>query len=742
MSRVIRRVGFFVMSYFLSPNKFSNWMMEWPRQQKVGWAIFSHVRRVSERKTGLSAHYSVCIDIGGTFTDCVVSSKRGLAIYKAASTPPNFERGFTDVLALAAAAEGLNLGAFLRATGTIVHGTTVSTNALIEGRTAQVGLICTAGHPDILTLREAPRKRAFDWKLDYPRPFVARNRTSEVRGRFDSRGNEIEALNEGDVRDAVAYFKSCPVDAVAVSLLWSVVAPAHERRVREIVSELWPELPVTLGHELNPIPREYRRTISAAIDASLTNIMQAYLGRVEGAVRDAGFTGSLLVANCIGGMMTVQEITRRPIYSVMSGPTLAPVAAQSLNEVPDMVVIDMGGTTFDVSAVRDGNLIVTTEAPINDDLLGLPKIDVRSVGAGGGSIAWVDAGGLLRVGPESAGADPGPACYSQGGKCPTVTDANLVLGILDADNFLGGRIVLDPAAAQTAIAPLAERLGLTLAEAAYAIHVTSNENMIAAIEDITINEGLDPRDSYVVAGGGAVGCHIGAMAQILGIGHFMVPRLAAGLSAHGGLVSDIRGEVSATCPTSDRSFVLASVNETLARLRVEAEEFLDRAAVASDARRFSYAFQARYKYQSWEIDVPFDRAPLQESDILMLSEAFHRMHERIYTIKNESDEVEFTTWTVRAVGLRDAVLSDHVPSSSTGPAERGNREVFVGAERAYCSVPVYDIEALAKNVAIDGPAALDSSTTTVLLHIGQRATIDVEGNCRIDCTPGQATEHV
>ena len=687
----------------------------------------------------MASRYSICVDIGGTFTDCVVVGGRGLEIHKTASTPPDFEHGFMDALSLAASAGGLELDEFLRATDTIVHGTTVSTNALIEGRTARVGLICNAGHPDILTLREAPRKRAFDWKLDYPRPFVARNRTREVRGRFDARGNELEPLHEKDVRDAVAYFKACPVDAIAVSLLWSVVASDHERRVREIVNELWPEAPVTLGHELNPIPREYRRTISAAIDASLSRIMRAYLERLEGAVREAGFTGSLLVANCIGGMMTVDEIARQPIYSVMSGPTLAPVAAQTLDSAPDMVVIDMGGTTFDVSAIRDGNLIVTTEAPINDDLLGLPKIDVRSVGAGGGSIAWVDAGGLLRIGPESAGANPGPACYGRGGERPTVTDANLVLGILDAENFLGGRVTLDPAAAKASIQPLAESLGLPLAETAYAIHVTSNENMIAAIEDITVNEGLDPRDSFVIAGGGAIGCHIGEMAQTLGISRFMVPRLAAGLSAHGGLVSDIRGEASATCPTSDSDFALGSVNETLSCLRTEGEDFLDRAGVASEARRFSYAFQARYKYQSWEIDVPFDGAPIVETDIPNLSAAFHRMHERIYTINNEADEVEFTTWTVRAVGLRNATLADRVPAISTSPAEKGSRAVFIGAERAYRNVPVYDIEELAVDAVIDGPAALDSRTTTVFLQSGQRATIDETGNCRVDSAPAQAT---
>ena len=682
----------------------------------------------------MAPRYSVCIDIGGTFTDCVVAGERGLEIYKTASTPPAFERGFMESLSLAADELEPDLGAFLKATGTIVHGTTVSTNALVEGRTARVGLICNEGHPDVLTLREAPRKRAFDWKLNYPKPFVPRNRTCEVRGRIDTRGNELIPLHEADVRDAVKYLQSCPVDAIAVSLLWSVVAPAHERRVREIVQDIWPDVPVTLGHELNPIPREYRRTISAAIDASLTGVMPAYLERIEGAVRDAGFTGSLLVANCIGGMMTVEEIARQPIYSVMSGPTLAPVAAQALCDEPDMVVIDMGGTTFDVSAIRSGRLIVTTEAMINDDLLGLPKIDVRSVGAGGGSIAWVDSGGLLCVGPKSAGAVPGPACYGRGGDQPTVTDANLVLGILDPDYFLGGRVTLDPEAARAAIVPIAEHIGLSIEEAAYAIHVTTNENMIAAIEDITVNEGLDPRDSYFVAGGGATGCHIGEMARALGIARFMVPRLAAGFSAYGGLVSDIRGEASATHPTSSENFALDAVNETLRRLRAQGDEFLQRADVPPSRRRFTYAFQARYKYQSWEIDVPFDDAQLRESDVSVLVEAFHRMHERIYTIKNEADEVEFTTWTVRAVGLRDAVSVGDVRDRTLRPPPLPTRQVFIGAERAFQALPVHNAGALGEGESIDGPAILDSRTTTVLIHAGQRATIDGQGNCCVERT--------
>ena len=683
----------------------------------------------------LQTKFRVSIDIGGTFTDCVVSDGARRAVVKAPSTPPAFERGFMDALTLAARAFDSDLAAFLAGTSRIVHGTTVATNALVEGRTGAVGLICTAGHPDVLTLREAPRKRAFDWRLDYPKPFVPRNRTVEVQGRIDARGNEITPLAEDDVRAAVDHFRRCPVDAIAVSLLWSVVEPAHERRVGEIVAALWPEVPVTLSHALNPIPREYRRTIAAAIDAALHAIVPAYLGRLEGAVREAGFSGTLLVANCQGGMMTVDQIAARPIHAVMSGPTLAPIAALALSPEPDIVVIDMGGTTFDVSAIRARSLIRTSEAPIGDDLLGLPKIDVRSVGAGGGSIAWVDSGGLLRVGPVSAGADPGPAAYGRGGSRPTVTDANLVLGLLDPDYFLGGRLPLDADAAHRAVATVAEALGLELAEAAYAIHVTGNENMIAAIEDITVNEGIDPRESFLVAGGGATACHIGEMARALGIGRFMVPGVAAGLSAFGGLVTDIRGEETATLHTSNRHFAQDAVNDALATLHGRARRFLERAGVPAAQRRYEYAFQARYKYQSWEIETPFApvEGALHADDVPTLASAFHDMHERIHTIREDDGEVEFTTWTVRAVGTGNAAAPVQTDEGASGSLPmRGSRRVWLGEERAFRALPVHDGNTPPAGAEVTGPTLIDSATTTILLLAGQRARTDAAGNFHVE----------
>ncbi len=681
--------------------------------------------------------FSLCIDIGGTFTDCVVAREGGgLRIFKAPTTPGEFARGVMDVLGLAAGHYGYERARFLGEVDSIVHGTTVSTNALVEGRTARVGLVCNEGHPDVLTLREAQPKRTFEWRIHYPEPFVPRHLTFEVAGRIDARGNEYRPLSEADVRAAIAHFRRMEVDAIAVCLLWSIVNGAHERRVREIVHEAWPEVPVTLSHELNPIPREYRRMISTAIDASLHPIIGTYVGELQSALRESGYRNALLLANCIGGMMPPEEMIRRPIYSVMSGPTLAPIGAADLSKERDVIVIDMGGTTFDVSAIRDGRLVVSPEAMFGHDRLGIPKVDVRSIGAGGGSIAWVDAGGLLKVGPRSAGARPGPACYGQGGAEATVTDANVVLGIIDPGYYLGGRFRLDRPAAEAAVGRIADALGIEVVEAAYAIHTTSNHHMIAAIEDITVNEGINPRDSYLVAGGGATACHIGEIVRELGIERFMVPKLSAGLSAYGGLISDIQWEEAATLHTDARHFDGPRVNEVLERLRQAGDAFLSRTGTPPARRAFDYAYMGRYEYQSWEIEVPFTpgAAGLDETHLPTLIEDFHRTHERIYSIRNDEDLVEFTTWKVRATGSRAAeqsLVRQALPPHDGALPLKVRRPVYVRELGGLAELPVYEGGRLGRDARVAGPAVIEEETTTILLLPGMQASTDAQGNYRV-----------
>lgn len=678
--------------------------------------------------------YQVCIDIGGTFTDCLVSDSKGeISIFKSPTTPGEFEKGFINVLHVAAEGYGLDGAAFMKQIDLIVHGSTVSTNALVERKTVKVGLILTEGHQDILVLREGPRKGAFQWRLDYPEPYVPRHLTKTVAGRIDARGRELTKLSLDDVRKVAAEFRALGVEAVAIGLLWSVVNPAHELAVREILEQELPGIPITLSHEINPMPREYKRIIAAAIDASISPIVRTYIEQLRKALDDEGFDGELLLANCVGGMMPLPDMIKKPIYSVMSGPTLAPMAALALSNEPDIIVGDMGGTTFDVSALRDHQIIVTPDSMIHDDSLGIPKVDVRSVGAGGGSIAFVDEGGLLQVGPKSAGARPGPACYNKGGTEPTVTDANVVLGIVDPDYFLGGKMQLRRDLAEAAIAKVATRLGVSLQEAAYAIYTTSNHNMVAAIEEITVREGINPRDSFFVCGGGATAIHIAEMVDILGLKRYMIPRFMAGLSAFGGLISDIRKEESAVLLTSDASFNVEGINELLSRLLKGGDAFLAEAGVAPENRQYEFAFLGRYEYQSFEIEVPFEArdGKISAADLPALVEAFHKMHERIYSIRADGDVVEFTAWKLRSIGKRqgqDIWLKNTLAEQAGAVAAKSTRGVYQQESGGVEELPVYGLTGMGSGARIDGPCLVEAETFTAYLKRGHHGQIDLYGN--------------
>lgn len=680
--------------------------------------------------------YQVCIDIGGTFTDCLVVAPDGeVRIFKSPTTPGEFENGFVNVLHVAAEGYGLKPGAFIAKIDQIVHGSTVSTNALVERKVARTGVILNEGHKDILTLREGPRKGAFEWKIDYPEPYIHASLTETVRGRIDARGHEHVALDEAQVREAVQKLIDSGVEAIAIGLLWSVVNPAHELRVAEIIREIKPDLAVSLSHKTNPLPREYKRIIATAIDASISPVISSYISKLVTKLEEANFGGELLLANCVGGMMPTETMIEQPIYSVMSGPTLAPMAALALTEEKDVIVGDMGGTTFDVSALRDHKLIITPDSMIHDDALGIPKVDVRSVGAGGGSIAHVDAGGMLQVGPHSAGVRPGPACFDKGGDKPTVTDANLLLGLIDPDYFLGGAFPLRRDLAEQAVKPLADELGVSVEKSAYAIYTTANHNMVGAIEDITIREGLNPRDSYFVAGGGGTALHIAEMADVMGLSNYMIPRFMAGLSAFGGLISDLRNDFSGALHTDARRFRLDDVNKLIDVLRKQAKTFLQTARVPDDKHAFELSFQGRYEYQSWEIEVPFtlENGALTEADIEDLSARFHEMHERIYSIRNEDDTVEFTRWNVRAIGKRDTIdtwRAGKLAAQQDTPKPKAHRPVWIqdGVDGDFRDLPVYELNDLGTGAEVFGPSVVEAETYTAIFRPGHDFKVDDLGN--------------
>ncbi len=559
------------------------------------------------------AHASARItcDIGGTFTDVVVSDSSGrLTVAKALTEPAHLFGGLHAALQRAAEQLDEALSELLGRTSLFIFSTTQATNAILEGTTARTAFLCTEGFPDILVRREGGSLRPYDYTREFADPYVPRRLTFEIPERIETDGSVRIQLDERGARKRLVEARALEAQAVAVCLLWSTANPAHELALGEMISQELPGVPYSLSHLINPIVREYRRASGTSIDASLKPLMQRHLPEIADGLREQGFAGELLAASSAGGVVPMSALIDSPLWSVRSGPSLAPVAARTVaggeTGTGDVIVCDTGGTSFDVSLVRESELVFTGETwlgePFCGHLTGLSSVDVRSIGAGGGSIAWVDPGGLLRVGPESAGADPGPACYGRGGTRPTVTDAALVLGYVDPERFLGGAMKLDAAAAQSALSDLADTLGIGPQQAAHAVLLVANERMIAAIGELTVNEGVDPRDSTLVAGGGAAGLTIAPIARELGCREVLIPRAAGVLSAFGGQHSDIVREVTAPHVTNSLAFDFAGVAQTLEALRERMNVFeaeLPPGIAGTVQRR--YFVEARYAYQVWDI---------------------------------------------------------------------------------------------------------------------------------------------
>ena len=677
--------------------------------------------------------YRIAVDTGGTFSDVIVLDDAGeLTLGKAPTTPERVFDGISEALGYAAAERGLRLDELLRLSEIFVYGTTAATNAIITGRTARTAFLTTEGFPDTLVLREGGKLHPFDFRVSYPRPYVPRRLTFEVRERITSEGDVLVPLDRDRLRRTLTTVAEANVEAVAVSLLWSIVNPAHEEAVAELLEEELPGTPYTLSHRLNPIIREYRRASSAAIDASLKPLMQRHLGRMEDDLVAAGFAGQLLVVTSFGGVLNLDDVAGRPIYSVNSGPAMAPVAGKVYaGESRNAIVCDMGGTSFDVTVIRDGYIKFTRETwlggAFTGHMTGLSSVDVKSIGAGGGSIAWIDSGGLLRVGPDSAGAVPGPAAYGRGGSDPTVTDAAVVLGFIDPDYFLGGRISLDADQAREAVlAKVAEPLGLALEQAAHAILAVANEHMVTAIRDITINEGLDPRDSIIVAGGGAAGLAIARIAEELGCSHVLVPRTAAALSACGGQFSDVVSEFSLSRRVDTNTFDRAAVNEGLDRLDRQMEEFFARLGTAGAARRKEFFVEARYPYQVWELEVPLANGRLEgEADIAAMVEAFHAVHERVFAVKEPGQHIECLYWKGRATAtLPKPEVRRSEPTGAEARPDRRRRVWLAAAADA----PVYLGESLTAGQHLSGPAIVEEPTTTVVVYPGWSLTVTASGD--------------
>ncbi len=684
--------------------------------------------------TPLQPPFTISVDTGGTFTDLILAdSERVLGLYKASTTQSDLFVGISNAIELAATANGLSLVALLEQTRVFIYSTTRSTNAVLQGKIARTALLTTEGFRDVLLYREGGKEDAYNLATPYPAPYIPRRLSFEVRERILSNGTVAVALDENRLVASLERLRELEVEAVAVCLVFSVANAEHEVRIGELIEEHLPGVAYSLSHRVNSVVREYRRASSTAIDASIKPLMRSHLYDLERRFRELGFAGEpLMVTHVSGGVMSIQEMAERPIQTIDSGPALAPVAGiqygaiEPLTENRDVIIVDTGGTSYDVSLVRGSEIMYTREKWLGPQwgghMTGLPAVDTRSLGAGGGSIAYIDAGGLLRVGPQSAGAEPGPACYGRGGERPTVTDAAVVLGYIDPHNFLGGRMVLDAEASRQAFrVHLAEPLGLTIEEAAEAVLRLTSEDMRGFTTDMTISQGIDPRRCVLVAGGGAAGMNIVRIARDLGIEQVIVPRLASGLSAVGGQCTDISATVSAGRYVSTLAFDANEATAVIDGLDAELEEFF--AGVEHPGTRSKkFIVEARYDQQIWEIDVDLDdiRDFTDPAALPKLQEAFDAAHLKFFSVNQPDAPLEIVSWRAEGRVERDKPSLAMALSDSDGAADEGYTRTMHFDGVAYDG-KVHRVENLPSGLELRGPAVIEEPTTTIVLDPGATA---------------------
>jgi N-methylhydantoinase A len=692
--------------------------------------------------------FVIGVDTGGTFTDAFAADEDGrIASAKASSTPPDFAHGFLAAIDELARTMDVSTGELLAETRYIVHGTTSTLNSLVTGDVAGVGFLTTRGHADSISIMNVEGRYAGLGNEEIqnmsatnkPAPLLPRSRVREIDERTDYKGAEIVALDEDGARREVRELLADGVEAMAVSLLWSFVDPTHEQRIREIIHEEAPDLYVALSSEVSPRIREYARSVTTIMNTQVGPRLRAYLAPLEDSLRARGFTGSLLVMQGSGGCVTAANAPANAISTIGSVLTGGIVGCQELASAlghDNIISTDMGGTTFLVGLVLDGEAVTTTSTVLNQYTISSSMVDVHTIGAGGGAIAWVDAGGNLKVGPRSAGAFPGPACYEEGGTEPTVADADLVLGIINPDYFLGGRKKLSRSLAEDAIRQrVAEPLGLTVDEAAAAIYAIQNAQTTDLVRKVVVNSGQDPRDFVVYAFGGAGPMHCASYSSDLGVKEVVVPlgATAAVFSAFGLAASDIVLTAEHSQP-DNMPIDAGRLTETFERLEASLHERLAAQELDFSAVRFEREADLRYTMQLAEVSAPVGGGALSAEDVSMLGKSFEERYElRFGKGAGFPDAgIQLITYRVRAVGqlpIRPELPT--VDAGSRSPQPRGTRQVFLDVQRRWEDTPIYSYLDLGAGDSFEGPAVIEAPTTTVAVPAGCHVLVDRLGNLSI-----------
>ena len=623
---------------------------------------------------------------------------------------------------------GIAEPSFLQSCDIIVHGTTVATNALIQGTGAKTGLLCTQGFRNSLEIRQGYKEERYDLSYGPPPMLVPRYLRRAIRERIGSDGQILEELDEAHVREQIAYLKAEEVEAVAVSLLWSFINPAHERRIGELLRENFPAAYHSLSVDILPQIREYDRTSTTVVNAYVGPILERYVQLIKEVFAQKGAPEARIrFMQCNAGIASAEALLKRPLYALHSGPAAGPPAGLYFGQRVgnnNIIVADMGGTSFDVSLAHNGLPDTAKGIDVCRYRVGIPMINVHSVGSGGGSIAWLDRGGLLHVGPRSAQAIPGPVAYRRGGIEPTVTDANIVLGYLAT---LGDYLDLDSSGAAEAVKTyIARPTGLTVDAAAHGIFEVVNHDMAMAIRECTVERGYDPREFALIVGGGACAIHAGRIVEELGVSSVVIPKVASTLCAFGEVVADLRHDhvSSFAVPTSLRKLDTDRLNTILMQLEQEGRDKLEREGVPAEAVSVVRTLDMRYAGQIHECDVSIDDTSITSETIHCIEDAFHQRHTELYTYANRSGIPELVSVGVSVRGRHGAPveLAQSIQTKDLAEARRQVREIYLPA-RGYVPTPVYDGDRFPVDRQADGPCIIEEASTTIVVFPGWRITL-------------------
>jgi N-methylhydantoinase A len=671
--------------------------------------------------------WRVGVDSGGTFTDvCLFDDSSGrVEVWKVPSTPDDPSRGIAEGVE-----EGIGrVGEHADAIGYFGHGTTVGTNALIQHRGVRTGLITTDGFRDLLEIGRQKRPDLYDMQADKAPVLVARDLRLGVPERVRHDGTVETRLDEQAVREAVRALRKAGVEAVAICFLYGFVRPAHEEIARRIVAEEFPAAFTCTGHEVAPEFREYERMSTAVVNAYLGPVMRTYINRLGERLTRSGLRAAPHLTQSNGGVIGFAQAARLPVRTVLSGPSTGVVAAQAVGRMagfPDLITFDMGGTSTDVALLQDGVCRLTSEAIVHGYPIKAPMLDIHTVGAGGGSIANVDSGGLLKVGPRSAGASPGPVCYGRGNDEPTVTDANVVLQTLNPTHLLGGRMKVDQALARAAIGRLAGQLGMGVMETAQGIIAVVTANMARAIRVVSVQRGHDPRDYTLAAFGGAGPLHAARLARELEIGRILVPRNPGILCAMGLLLTDLRADFAATRLQTLSVAALPVIEDALATLRAQADDWFEDEGIAAPARRITRTVDMRYAGQNYELPVAVPDGRVTAATLDVLAAGFEAAHRRMYGFLAEGEAIQLVTFRVEAAGLVPKAAFQPQPDdgADASAAVTGRRDVWLPEAGGFVPCPVYDRDLLRSGNAIAGPAIIEQMDATTVVLPGMTARVE------------------